>query len=144
MNTTIVPTTACPKCGSEERQVREQQFRDGTRHHRMECSRCRRFLGYAKRQPLPLAPVQARRPAPAPTADLTGTRNRTTEAFSLLRERVEEVDRTIKGDCHDLAMLAALQGSCLSAAACLEETNIVSRAAKIREGRKVGFAGNVQ
>src|SRR5579884_2959867 len=149
MTATIAQQTACPRCSSTERQVSEVVFKDGSRHDAERCAGCGRHWRYLprnrrgeiphvpQRQVLPLAP--ARRPAPASTGDVSGSKDRTFEAMGLLKERVAEVGRRLKGEGLDLAMWASLQGGCLAAAACLESENLNRRAAKLRNEMRTGL-----
>lgn len=141
-------TSPCRRCGGMERKFTPQTFRDGSRHIRETCTRCGLFQRYAKqrgelphvpqRQTLPIAPAPcpASVPdvdaAPANTADLSGSRQRTEEARALLAERFTTLNTTL----HDLSLdhpaLAAIQAALVTAAANLDPTNIANRATKIR------------
>jgi hypothetical protein len=53
MTSTATPSSTalpCKRCGSREQFVREQTFRDGSTHSRVECANCGRFIRYAPRQ----------------------------------------------------------------------------------------------
>jgi hypothetical protein len=133
MTTTLSPpATACPRCGSTERQIREQTFKDGTTHNREECSSCRHFFRYAprresQRQSLPVAPPppqQAPSPPSSP-AELANAIQWERESIAWFHENLHEIQRRLaagqwEGRPLDIAIIAIITATAQTAAVYLD------------------------
>jgi len=122
-------------------------FKGGTKHSREECSGCGHFFRFAPCrnqsawQPLPVAPIPARSPAPTPALPAivspagTSTLARALDALDCVHDRSAELREELSSKASDQAQAAALFGAALAALASLSAENVTSLTAAIRAGK---------
>ncbi len=139
----------CPRCGGQDRQIREQTFKDGTKHDREECCNCGHFFRYAPksrpgRQPLPItSPATPAAPSATPLPASNTTLARTLDVLDCVHDRSAELREELRSKPPDQAEVTALFGAALAASANLSAENITSLTNAVRQGRLPRRKGSV-